>query len=174
MARRPIDISLPDLRGKRVLLTGGSDGMGLVMATRLARAGAELMLPVRNPAKGEAAVTRIRAQAPDADISLRSLELSSLVSVAELGADLLREGQPIHILIGNAGIMNPPERQVTVDGFELQLGTNHLGHAALIGHLMPLLQAGEARVTLQISIAANQGAINWDDPNWEVKPREVV
>lgn len=63
--------------------------------------------------------------------------------------------------------MNPPERQVTVDGFELQLGTNHLGHAALIGHLMPLLQAGEARVTLQISIAANQGAINWDDPNWE-------
>lgn len=63
--------------------------------------------------------------------------------------------------------MHPPTRQTTADGFELQFGTNHLGHAALIAHLMPLLQAGRARVTLQLSIAANQDAVNWDDLNWE-------
>ncbi len=63
--------------------------------------------------------------------------------------------------------MNPPERQTTVDGFELQFGTNHLGHAALIGHLLPLLRDGDARVTLQLSIAANRGSVNWDDSNWE-------
>ncbi|GGC28377.1 SDR family oxidoreductase [Brevibacterium sediminis] len=167
MTRSPIDITLPDLTGKRVLLTGGSDGMGLVIAARLAAAGADLVLPVRNQSKGEAAIATIRERAPKASVSLRSLDLSSLDSVAALGETLNYEGDPIHMFIGNAGIMHPPERQTTKDGFELQFGTNHLGHAALIGHLLPLLQAGGARVTLQISIAANQGAVNWEDPNWE-------
>ncbi|MFI5991722.1 SDR family oxidoreductase [Streptomyces sp. NPDC051362] len=167
MARRPIDVTLPDLTGKRVVLTGGSDGMGLVIATRLAAAGAELILPVRNPRKGEAALTAIRERAPEANVSLRSLDLSSLESAAALGETLRQEGDPIHLFIGNAGVMNPPERQTTVDGFELQFGTNHLGHAALIGHLLPLLRDGDARVTLQLSIAANRGSVNWDDSNWE-------
>lgn len=167
MARRPIDVPLPDLTGKRVVLTGGSDGMGLVIATRLAAAGAELILPVRNPRKGEAALTAIRERAPKANVSLRSLDLSSLESAAALGETLRQEGDPIHLFIGNAGVMNPPERQTTVDGFELQFGTNHLGHAALIGHLLPLLRDGDARVTLQLSIAANRGSVNWDDTNWE-------
>lgn len=167
MARRPRDLTLPDLTGKRVLLTGGSDGMGLVIAGRLAAAGADLVLPVRNPVKGEAARERIRAQAPDARIALHALDLSSLASVADLADTLRREGEPIHVFIGNAGVMTPPTRQATADGFELQFGTNHLGHAALIGRLLPLLRAGRARVTLQLSIAANRGAVNWDDPNWE-------
>ncbi|WP_105566012.1 SDR family oxidoreductase [Microbacterium halophytorum] len=167
MARRPIDITIPDLTGRRVVLTGGSDGMGLVIAARLAAAGADLILPVRNPRKGEAAIATIRERAPKATVSLRSLDLSSLESVAALGEALTSEGGPIHTFIGNAGVMRPPERQITEDGFELQFGTNHLGHAALIGHLMPLLREGRARVTLQVSIAANQGAVNWDDPNWE-------
>lgn len=167
MARRPRDLTLPDLTGKRVLLTGGSDGMGLVIAGRLAAAGADLVLPVRNPVKGEAARGRIRAQAPDARIALHALDLSSLASVADLADTLRREGEPIHVFIGNAGVMTPPTRQATADGFELQFGTNHLGHAALIGRLLPLLRAGRARVTLQLSIAANRGAVNWDDPNWE-------
>ncbi|MEV5793880.1 MULTISPECIES: SDR family oxidoreductase [unclassified Streptomyces] len=167
MARRPIDVTLPDFTGKRVVLTGGSDGMGLVIATRLAAAGAELILPVRNPRKGEAALTAIRERAPEANVSLRSLDLSSLESAAALGETLRQEGDPIHLFIGNAGVMNPPERQTTVDGFELQFGTNHLGHAALIGHLLPLLRDGDARVTLQLSIAANRGSVNWDDSNWE-------
>jgi NAD(P)-dependent dehydrogenase (short-subunit alcohol dehydrogenase family) len=87
--------------------------------------------------------------------------------VAELGKALLEEDRPIHLLINNAGVMQPPSRQTTADGFELQFGTNHLGHFALVGHLLPLLRAGQARVTSQISIAANQYAINWDDLNWE-------
>ncbi|MGV7637391.1 short chain dehydrogenase, partial [Mycobacterium kansasii] len=66
-----------------------------------------------------------------------------------------------------AGVMTPPTRQTTADGFELQFGTNHLGHVALVAHLLPLLRAGRARVTSQISIAANERSINWDDLNWE-------
>ncbi|MCH1883539.1 SDR family oxidoreductase [Agrococcus sp. ARC_14] len=167
MARGNIDITVPDQTGKRIVLTGGSDGIGLGIATRLAAAGGELVLPVRNQRKGEAALERIRAAAPDAKVTLRELDLSSLDSVAALGATLLAEGDPIHILINNAGVMTPPDRQTTADGFELQLGTNHLGHVALVGHLLPLLRAGRARVTSQVSVAAARGSINWDDLQWQ-------
>ena len=167
MARRTIDITIPDLSGKRAVVTGASDGMGLGMAARLAAAGAEVVMPVRNLAKGQAAVATIRETVPDAALSLRSLDLSSLETVAALGDTLRAEGDPIHILINNAGVMTPPTRQTTADGFELQFGTNHLGHVALVGHLLPLLRAGGARVTSQVSIAARSGSINWDDLNWE-------
>ncbi|TCP55168.1 NAD(P)-dependent dehydrogenase (short-subunit alcohol dehydrogenase family) [Tamaricihabitans halophyticus] len=167
MPRTIIDCTVPDLSGGRALITGASDGIGLGLATRLAAAGAEVLLPVRNPRKGEAAIGTIRQTVPNAKVALRELDLSSLVSVASLGETLLAEGQPINILINNAGVMTPPERQVTADGFELQFGTNHLGHVALVAHLLPLLRAGQARVTSQVSVAANQGAINWDDLNWE-------
>jgi NAD(P)-dependent dehydrogenase (short-subunit alcohol dehydrogenase family) len=167
MPRTRPDITVPDLSGKRVVVTGASDGVGLGLATRLAAAGAELVLPVRNPRKGRAAVGRIADQVPGAQVSLRELDLSSLASVAALGQTLRDEGRPIHILINNAGVMDPPDRHTTTDGFELQFGTNHLGHVALVAHLLPLLRAGHARVTSQISVAARAGAINWDDLNWE-------
>ncbi|MGI5216706.1 SDR family oxidoreductase [Nocardia sp. CA-290969] len=167
MPRRPIDITVPDLSGKRALVTGASDGMGAVMAARLAAAGAVVIMPVRNPRKGEDAAARIQEIHPKARLDLRSLDLSSLASVAALGRTLCEEGQPIHLLVNNAGVMTPPNRQTTADGFELQFGTNHLGHFALVGHLLPLLRAGRARVTSQISIAARRGTINWDDLNWE-------
>jgi NAD(P)-dependent dehydrogenase (short-subunit alcohol dehydrogenase family) len=167
MPRTPIDITVPELSGKRAVVTGASDGMGLVMARRLAAAGAEVVIPVRNPAKGEAATLKIRQDVPGAKVSLRSLDLSSLASVAALGETLRAEGDPIHLLINNAGVMTPPDRRTTADGFELQLGTNHLGHFALVAHLLPLLRAGGARVTSQVSVAARSGAINWDDVNWE-------
>ena len=167
MPRNPIDITVPDLSGKRAVVTGASDGIGLGLATRLAAAGAEVLLPVRNPRKGEAATTTIRQRNPNANVSLRALDLSSLDSVAALGEALREEGHPIHILINNAGVMTPPDRQTTADGFELQFGTNHLSHFALVGHLLPLLRVGRARVTSQISVAANRNSINWDDLNWE-------
>lgn len=167
MARKPIDITVPDQSGRLALVTGASDGLGLGIATRLAAAGAEVILPVRNRRKGEAALTAIRETHPDAKVSLRDLDLSSLASVAALGETLLEEGRPLHLLINNAGVMTPPDRQTTADGFELQFGTNHLGHFALTGRLLPLLRAGNARVTSQISMAADQHGINWDDPNWE-------
>ncbi|MEK8072317.1 SDR family oxidoreductase [Rhodococcus sp. EXRC-4A-4] len=84
-----------------------------------------------------------------------------------MATELVSEGRPIDVLVNNAGLMQPPERQVTRDGFELQFGTNHLGHFALTLALLPLLRAGRARVTHQTSIAARSGTINWDDLNWE-------
>ncbi|MFE5291072.1 SDR family oxidoreductase [Isoptericola sp. NPDC056618] len=161
------DLALPDLTGRRALVTGASDGVGLRIATRLAGAGAEVLLPVRNPRKGAAAVERIRARHPGARLVLHELDLASLASVAALADTLEGAGEPIHLLVNNAGVMTPPERQVTADGFELQLGTNHLGHFALTAHLLPLLRAGRARVTTQSSVAARRGAILWDDPNAE-------
>ncbi|CAM3498731.1 SDR family oxidoreductase [Occultella aeris] len=167
MPRRQFDISVPTLSGRRAVVTGASDGVGLGIATRLAAAGADVVMPVRNPHKGAAAVARIREQHPEAKLSLEELDLSSLSSVAALGEKLCADGAPIHFLINNAGVMTPPDRQRTADGFELQFGTNHLGHFALTGRLLPLLKAGRARVTSQVSVAARSGAINWDDLNWE-------
>ncbi|MFD3729969.1 SDR family oxidoreductase [Streptomyces sp. NPDC058632] len=167
MARTQPDIVVPDLSGKLAVVTGASDGVGLGLAARLVAAGAEVVMPVRNARKGAAAIDRIREQHPQAVLSLRQLDLSSLDSVERLGATLLAENRPIHILVNNAGVMTPPNRQTTADGFELQFGSNHLGHFALVSHLLPLLRAGSARVTSQISVSANQHAINWDDLNWE-------
>jgi NAD(P)-dependent dehydrogenase (short-subunit alcohol dehydrogenase family) len=160
---RTRDITIGDLTGRLAVVTGASDGIGLGIATRLAAAGAEIVLPVRNRRKGEAAADAIRTRAPGATVSLRELDLSSLGSVAALGVMLRGEGRPIHILVNNAGVMTPPRRATTVDGFELQFGTNHLGHVALVAHLLPLLRAGRAQVTSQLSVAARRGRIAWDD-----------
>jgi NAD(P)-dependent dehydrogenase (short-subunit alcohol dehydrogenase family) len=167
VARTPIDITLPDMTGSRAVVTGASDGIGRHIATRLAAAGAEVVLPVRNPDKGRTALAAIEAAVPDAQVSLRTMDLSSLESVAALGATLRTEGVPVGVLILNAGVMTPPERQTTVDGHELQFGTNHLGHVALVGQLHPLLVAGRARVVSQVSVAANQGAVHYEDLDWE-------
>ena len=164
---RTSDFQVPDLHGTYALVTGASDGIGYVIATRLARAGADVVLPVRNAAKGRAAAERIRTRVPGADVTTRALDLSSLDSVASLVGTLTAEGRPINILINNAGVMTPPNRLTTKDGFELQFGTNHLGHFALTLGLLPLLRDGGARVTHQTSVAARQGGINWDDLNWE-------
>jgi NAD(P)-dependent dehydrogenase (short-subunit alcohol dehydrogenase family) len=167
MANRNTDIAVPALSGTRAVVTGGSDGIGLVVARRLAEAGAEVVLPVRNQAKGEAAASGIRAAVPGVQVSTRALDLSSLDSVTALADGLKSEGIPIGILINNAGVMTPPSLQHTKDGFELQFGTNHLGHFALVGQLLPLLRAGQARVTSQTSLSANQHGVNWDDLQWE-------
>lgn len=163
MARNDIDITLPDLTGRRVVLTGGSDGMGVVMAERLVDAGAELVLPVRTRSKGEGVAARVREKNPAARIEVHDLDLSSLASVSAFGEALRADGAPVHVLINNAGVMTPPSRQVTAEGHELQFGTNHLGHVALVGHLWPLLRAGNARVVSQVSIAARSGRLAFDD-----------
>jgi NAD(P)-dependent dehydrogenase (short-subunit alcohol dehydrogenase family) len=167
MPRTTTDITVPDLTGKLALVTGASDGIGFNIAARLARAGAEVLMPVRNQSKGVAAAQRIREKTPGAKLSVLALDLSSLHSVANFADELLRDGRPINVLVNNAGVMTPPTRQVTEDGFELQFATNHLGHFALNTRLLPLLRAGTAHVTTQVAISANQNAINWEDPNWE-------
>lgn len=163
---RTHDINVPDLSGTRAVVTGASDGVGVHIAARLVRAGAEVVLPVRTPAKGEAAAGRIRAVVPDASVDVRAMDLASLGSVRAFAETLLHDGRPVGILVNNAGIMKPPTRQTSADGHELQLATNHLGHVALVAHLLPLLSAGSARVTSQVSVAANQGAVAWDDLGW--------
>ncbi|MFE0203991.1 MULTISPECIES: SDR family oxidoreductase [Streptomyces] len=157
------EVTVTGMRGKLAVVTGASDGVGLGLATRLAAAGAELILPVRNEAKGAAAVARIRAAEPAAKVTTRALDLASLASVEKLAAVLEAEGRAIHLLVNNAGVMAPPTRHTTADGYELQFGTNHLGHMALTGRLLPLLRAGEARVTTVTSSAARSGKPVWDD-----------
>ena len=150
-----LTVTVPDLSGKLAVVTGSNSGLGLGLATRLSAAGADVIMAIRNRAKGEAAIEQIRATVPDAKLTIKQLDLSSLASVTALGEELNAEGRPIDILINNAGIMQPPERETTADGFELQFGCNHLGHFALTGHLLPLLRAADsARVTSLSSLGA--------------------
>src|SRR6516165_9008043 len=161
--------TVPDLSGKLVVITGANSGLGFGLARRLSAAGADVVMAIRNRGKGEAAIDEIRATVPDAKLTIKSLDLSSLASVAALGEQLNAEGRPIDILINNAGVMTPPERDTTADGFELQFGANHLGHFALTGHVLPLLRAANgARVVSLSSLAARQsGKIHFDDPQFE-------
>ena len=160
--------TVPDLSGKLVVVTGANSGLGLGLTRRLSAAGADVVMAIRNRAKGEAAIEEIRATVPDAKLTIKSLDLSSLAAVAALGEQLNAEGRPIDILVNNAGVMTPPERDTTADGFELQFGSNHLGHFALTAHLLPLLRAAKgARVVSLSSLAARFGKIHFDDPQFE-------
>ncbi len=146
------------LTGKLAVVTGASDGIGLGLARRLAALGAEVVIPVRNAAKGRVALEKIGGAS-----STRVLDLASLASVADLADRLTAEGRPIDVLVNNAAVMTPPTRHTTEDGFELQFGTNYLGHFALVARVLPLLVAARARVTTQVSLGSMAGRINWDD-----------
>src|SRR5246127_5600160 len=161
--------TVPDLWGKLAIITGANSGLGFGLARRLSAAGADVVMAIRNRAKGEAAIEEIRASVRDAKLTIKPLDLSSLASVAALGEQLNAEGRPIDILINNAGVMTPPERDTTADGFELQFGSNHLGHFALTAHLLPLLRAAKsARVVSLSSLAARMNAkIHFEHPPFE-------
>ena len=146
---------MPSLVGTTAVVTGANSGIGWHTALELARHGAAVTLAVRTPAKGDAAVTRIREAVPDADVRVARLDLGSLASVREFAEAW--EG-PLGLLVNNAGLMTPPRYRQTEDGFELQLGTNHLGHFALTGRLLPaLLVTPASRVVTVSSIAHRQG-----------------
>lgn len=152
----------------RCAVVTGTGGLGFETAVALATAGAEVIVAGRNPAKGAQAVGKIRAATPAANVRFETLDLASLASVADFSARLRDQQSSLDILVNNAGVMRPPTRQLTADGFEIQLGTNYLGHFALTGLLMPLLMKGrEARVVTLSSVAARQGQINLDDINAE-------
>jgi NAD(P)-dependent dehydrogenase (short-subunit alcohol dehydrogenase family) len=160
--------SVPDLSGKLAIVTGSNSGLGFGLARRLSAAGADVVMAIRNRAKGEAAIDEIRATVPNAKLTIKTLDLSALATVAALGEQLNADGRPIDILINNAGVMTPPERDTTADGFELQFGSNHLGHFALTAQLLPLLRAAKgARVVSLSSLAARYGRIHFDDPQFE-------
>jgi NAD(P)-dependent dehydrogenase (short-subunit alcohol dehydrogenase family) len=161
--------TVPDLSGKLAVVTGSNSGLGFGLARRLSAAGADVVMAIRNRAKGEAAIDEIRATVPDAKLAIKTVDLSSLARVAALGEQLNADGRPVDILINNAGVMTPPKRETTADGFELQFGSNHLGHFALTARLLPLLRAANgARVVSLSSIAARQNAhINFENPQFE-------
>ncbi|AYG02568.1 SDR family oxidoreductase [Gryllotalpicola protaetiae] len=158
---------VPAQNGRRFVVTGSNSGTGREVARRLARAGAEVIIAVRTPAKGEEAAAAIRAEAPGALLEVRRLDLASLASVREFAASVVADGKPLHVLVNNAGVMVPPQRIETADGFELQFGTNFLGPFALTNLLLPsLLATPGARVATMSSGTANFGRIRFDDLNW--------
>ncbi len=156
---------IPDLSGRLAVVTGANSGTGYETALELARKGAEVVIAARNPAKGDEAIRRIRREVPAASVRFATLDLADQASVRAFAERMLANGRPIDVLVNNAGVMALPTREVTVDGFELQLATNYLGHFALTALLLPLLKAGGARVVQLSSIAHRQGRIRFDDPN---------
>jgi NAD(P)-dependent dehydrogenase (short-subunit alcohol dehydrogenase family) len=155
--------NIPSQHGRLAVVTG-TGGLGFEDALALAKAGAEVVIAGRNPEKGEDAVTRIRSEVPSANIGFERIDLASLDSVAEFAARFAQRHDRLDILINNAGVMVPPTRQETADGFELQFGTNYLGHFALTARLMPLLRRGkDPRVVSLSSVAARDGMIDLAD-----------
>ena len=158
---------IPDLSGRLAIITGATGGLGLETALVLAGKGAEVVLAARNPAKGAEAERLIRSRHPDAAVRFELLDLASLASVRAFAEQYLATGRPIDILIDNAGVMALPTRQTTVDGFEMQFGTNYLSHFALVGRLLPLLRTAKARVVQLSSVAHRSGHIRLDDLNYQ-------
>lgn len=166
---------IPNQEGRSFVITG-TGGLAFEYARALARVGADIVLAGRNPDKGAHAIAKVRAETPSANIGFELVDLASLKSIARFADSLRSTRESIDVLINNAGVMVPPKRRVTADGFELQLGTNYLSHYALTGHLLPLLHAGNgARVVTLSSVAARSGAINFDDlqAEQEYKPMPV-
>jgi len=161
---------IPDLTGRVAVVTGANGGLGLESARALAPTGAHVVMAVRNQAKAAAAVEDIKATAPNACLKLVPLDLGSLESVEQAAATIAGHHQAIDILTNNAGLMACPERR-TADGFEMQLGVNHLGHWILTARLLPnLLHADAARVVSVTSTAHLLGRpIEVDNPHLEGK-----
>ena len=154
---------MPPQTGRRAIVTG-TGGLGYETALALAAAGASVILAGRSETKGRGSVVRILNQHPSAQIVFERLDLARLSSIAEFADRVAATGEPIDLLVNNAGVMTPPKRQTTSDGFELQFGTNHLGHFALTGRLLPLLRRAQApRVTTVSSGAHHAGKIDFDD-----------
>jgi len=158
-----------DLTGQRALITGASAGLGVETARALAAHGADIIMAVRDRAKGESAAEAVRADATGS-VQLVELDLASLKSVRACSDALLAEGKPLNLLIANAGVMACPQG-TTEDGFETQFGTNHLGHFVFVNKLVPLLLAGApARIVCLSSSGHRISAVSLDDPNFERTP----
>ena len=155
-----------DLSGEVIVITGGSTGIGFETARALGAAGASIMITARTEEKGDDAVARLRDLVPGGEFDYEVLELGSLDSVRACAADLRRRCPRIDVLICNAGIMAVPFGR-TAEGFELQFGTNHLGHFVLVGRLLPsLLLASPSRIVLLSSAGHGMSDILWEDPNF--------
>ena len=160
--------AVPGQAGKLVVVTGANSGTGKEAARRLAEAGADVIMAVRTVAKGEQAREEILARHPGARVQVRRVDLADLASVREFADAMLADGRPVDALLNNAGVMAPPTRMTTSDGFELQFGSNFLGPFALTVRLLPLILAAvNPRVVTMSSGLASIGRIDFDDLQWE-------
>jgi len=159
---------MPPQQERLAIVTGANSGIGYQAARYLSRAGATVILACRNQEKGEAARAKIVSENAAARVELRVLDVADLDSVRSFAAEFANEGRALDLLINNAGVMAIPERRMTPQGFEMQFGTNHLGHFALTGLLLPaLLRQPNSRVVTVASIAHKGGRLNFDDLNAE-------
>lgn len=159
---------IPSQAGRIAVITGATGGLGYETALALAGAGAQVVLTGRNETKGNAALAAIRAQHPRALISYEQLDLASLASIRDFVERFAHQHEALDLLINNAGVMMPPTRMETVDGFELQFGTNYLGHFALTALLMPVLRKADGPRVVNLSSVAHKlrAAIHFDDLQW--------
>jgi NAD(P)-dependent dehydrogenase (short-subunit alcohol dehydrogenase family) len=166
MARWTTD-DLPDQTGRTILITGANSGLGLRSAEALAAKGARVLMACRNAEKAAAARDQVARGATGPAPEVVALDLADLDSVQRCAEQVAGELDHLDVLMDNAGVMALPKRQETAQGFEMQFGTNHLGHFALTGRLLPLLLAAPApRVVAVSSFGHKPGRIRWDDPSW--------
>ncbi len=159
---------IPSQAGRVAIVTGASSGLGLETAVALARAGAKVVMACRNPAKAAEALAEVKRRAPDGDAELMTLDLADLASIRSFATDFGARHPRLDLLINNAGVMAVPFKK-TADGFEMQIGTNHLGHFALTGLLLEKLAATpDARIVNLASLAHRWTlGMNLEDPNFE-------
>ena len=158
---------IPALQGRTAVVTGANSGLGFETSKALAGAGATVVMACRNPDKADAAADAVRAAHPRANVNIKLLDLADLDSVQHFADQVHDEYKKLDLLINNAGVMALPERR-TRQNFEMQFGTNHLGHFALTGRLFDLLKATpKARVVTLSSLAHRFGKLRFKDPNWE-------
>jgi NAD(P)-dependent dehydrogenase (short-subunit alcohol dehydrogenase family) len=164
------EADVPDQSGRVVLITGANSGIGWEAARVLASRGAKVLLACRSAERGNAAVARITALHPQADVRFLAMDLADLDATRRAAEQVRKEHAALDLLINNAGLMATPQGR-TAQGFETQFGVNHLGHFALTGWLLPsLLAAPDSRVVTVSSTGHRPGRIDFTDPNWNVRP----
>jgi NAD(P)-dependent dehydrogenase (short-subunit alcohol dehydrogenase family) len=162
--------NISDQKGKVIIVTGSSSGLGYETVKVLADKNATVIVAVRNEAKGNAAVEKVKVENPNADIRVMLVDLANLESVHKFAENFKGKFNKLDLLINNAGVMNPPYTK-TKDGFELQFGTNHLGHFALTGLLIDLIKKTPGSRIVNVSSTAHKiGKLNFEDLNWETRP----
>ncbi|MEM1415931.1 MAG: oxidoreductase, partial [Myxococcota bacterium] len=167
MSKHWTSANMPAQDGRVAVVTGANSGIGYEAAKALAAKGARVVLACRSAERGQVALARLREELPEAQLELRLLDLANLASVETFAEGFLADHDRLDLLINNAGVMMPPERQETADGFELQIGVNHLGHFALTLRLVELLMATDgARVVNVSSSAQNFGDVDLSDLHW--------
>ena len=162
--------NIPDQKGKIIVVTGANCGLGFDLAKVLSKKNATVIMAVRDASKGARALQEIKKELSGAITELMLLDLADLKSIENFATEFKKRYSQLNILINNAGVMYPPGRQETKQGFELQIGTNHLGHFALTGLLLDIIKkTKQARIVTQSSLAHLNGSIRLNDLNWHLE-----